>query len=173
MSERIFSFEPVVDANCRLLVLGTMPSVQSLSAGFYYAHPRNAFWRIMAEVFSCDFPQTAEERKRLALSHHVALWDVARSCVREGSLDANMRAVALNEFSDFFARYPAIRQVLLNGGTAWKLYHRLPGEVVSARECLLMPSTSPAHTLAYEKKLAAWRAVLMGGQGCEAAQGHI
>lgn len=159
--EKIFSYEPVADSACRLLILGTMPSVKSLEAGFYYAHPRNAFWPMMAEILEAPLPGSVAEKKRLLLGRRIALWDVARSCVRKGSLDADMRQIELNDFEWFFERYPGIEKVLLNGGTAWKLYHRLPESMIFARPCFLMPSTSPAYTLPYARKLEAWRAAIM------------
>ena len=160
---RIFSFEPVADENSRLLILGTMPSVKSLQAEFYYAHPRNAFWPILADCFGCSVPEDAEEKKRLLYAKGIALWDTAKSCVREGSLDAAMRETELNDFDLFFRRCPGIEKVLLNGGTAWNLYHRLPEEIVRSRICVKMPSTSPAYTMNYEKKIAIWKRELLSG----------
>ena len=159
---RIFSFAPIADENSRLLILGTMPSVKSLEAEFYYAHPRNAFWPIMAEIFKRPLPGSVEAKKELLLSNGIALWDAARSCVREGSLDSAMREIELNDFSAFFEKYPSIERVLLNGGTAWALYHRLPAEIVQSRERVKMPSTSPAYTMKFEKKLEIWKREISG-----------
>jgi len=159
--ERIYSYAPIADAGCRILILGTMPSVKSLEAGFYYAHPRNAFWPVMAEIFGGPVPGTIEEKKCLLLENGVALWDAARSCIREGSLDSAMREVQLNDFAAFYAQYPGIERVLLNGTAAWNLYRRLPEEIVLARPCMRLPSTSPAYTMSYEKKLTAWRAAVL------------
>ncbi len=161
--QKIYSYPPVADERCRVLILGTMPSVQSLRDGFYYAHPRNAFWRILAECTDEDRPETIEQKKALLLKHHIALWDTAKSCIREGSLDSAMREVVLNDLESFFRQYPQIERVLINGGTAWTLYHRLPEEIVKARPCVKLPSTSPAYTLPYEKKLEAWRKELKAG----------
>ena len=163
--ERIFSYEPIADSGCRLLILGTMPSVKSLEEGFYYAHPRNAFWPMMAEILKEPQPKDVGEKKRLLIRHRIALWDVAGSCVREGSLDSAIKDVELNDFGPFFQTYPSIEKVLLNGGTAWNLYHRLPKEIVFARPCVKMPSTSPAYTMKYERKLAIWREeIICGGE---------
>lgn len=155
--ERIYSYPPVVDAECRLLILGTMPSVQSLKDGFYYAHPRNAFWRILADCLGEPLPRTIKEKKALLLRRHLALWDTAHSCVRKGSLDADMREVRLNDFCGLLARYPGIGRVLLNGQEAARLYRRGGGEPTRA---IVLPSTSPAYTLPYEEKLARWKAAL-------------
>lgn len=160
---RIFSFDPIIDENSRILILGTMPSVKSLEDNFYYAHPRNAFWPMMAEVFQVPLPVTIEAKKALLLSRGIALWDTARSCEREGSLDSAMKAVELNDFAALFTRYPRIQKVLLNGGTAFQLYHRLPKEIAAARPCVQMPSTSPAYTMKYENKLAIWKKEIISG----------
>lgn len=160
-SQRIFSYEPVIDDGCRTLILGTMPSVKSIEAGFYYMHPRNAFWRIMAEVLNEEAPQTVEERKNMLLRHGVALWDTARSCVRKGSLDAAMKEIELNDFESLFEQYPKIDRVLLNGSMAWRLYRRLPDNSEEKRDSVRLPSTSPACTMPYERKLILWRDALL------------
>jgi len=155
--ERIASYAPVADANCRTLIVGTAPSVESLRAGFFYGHPRNAFWRILAEVFEAELPKTIEDKKALLLKNRVALWDVCGSCEREGSLDSNIRSVEPNDFRGFFERYPGIRRVLFNGGTAEALFFRLCGGALGDRPWARLPSTSPAYTLPYAKKLERWR----------------
>lgn len=162
MTERICSFGPIVDENSRVVVLGSMPSVQSLTEGFYYANPRNAFWRILAEVYGIEIPETWEEKQALVRGKGIALWDAARSCERNGSLDSNMRQIELNDFDAFFARYGQIGTVLLNGGTACRLFMRWPG--AREKRTIALPSTSPAYTLSYEKKLQAWREALIGGE---------
>lgn len=162
---RIFSYEPIADENSRILILGTMPSVKSLEAGFYYAHPRNAFWLMMAEILNEPLPGTNEGKASLLLRHGIALWDTMKSCVREGSLDSAIKEAEPNDFAAFFDRYPMIEKVLLNGGTAWNMYHRLPEEIVCARMCVKMPSTSPAYTMKYEDKLIRWKKeILRGGE---------
>lgn len=131
--------------------------MQSLKDGFYYAHPRNAFWRILADCFEEALPRTIEEKKALLLRRRLALWDTAHSCVRRGSLDADMREVRLNDFCGLLDRYPGIVRVLLNGQEAARLYRKGGGE---ADRAILLPSTSPAYTLPYEEKLAHWSAAL-------------
>ena len=162
MDDYIYSYEPVIDSGCHTLILGTMPSVKSLADGFYYAHPRNAFWPIMARILGEERPQTIEQKKELLLSHGCALWDTVRSCRRTGSLDAAMRDVELNDFAGLLARYPRVRRVFLNGGEAWRLFHRADPAIFSDRLCLKLPSTSPAYTLPYERKLAAWQDAFAG-----------
>lgn len=157
MEQRIACFEAVAAPDARLLILGTMPSVESLRQSFYYAHPRNAFWPILADVFGERRPETVDEKKRLLIRHRVALWDVAHSCVRPGSLDSAIRDVVPNDFAALFARCPHIEKILFNGATAQKLFRRLVNAVPVNCAVAQMPSTSPAYTLAYERKLALWR----------------
>lgn len=155
MEERIEGFPPVAEADARLLILGSMPSVESLKQGFYYAHPRNAFWRILAEVFDESLPDSIEDKKRLLIDHRIALWDVAHSCVRPGSLDSNIKNAYPNDFSALFRRCPGIRKTLFNGATAENLYRKLVGKSPCA--AARMPSTSPALTTPYSEKCAIWR----------------
>ena len=156
MSERKFSFEPVWAEDARLLILGTMPSVQSLLQGFYYAHPRNAFWPMMFELLGEAYSEKIEDKKRLLLRNRIALWDVALSAIRPGSLDSDIREAVPNDIPWLLAKCPGIHKVLLNGTTALSLYRRLvPPQSV---ECVQLPSTSPANTMRYEAKRAAWAA---------------
>lgn len=156
MEERIYSYDPVADENSRLLILGTMPSVESLRRGFYYAHPRNAFWPIMSRILGENRPESIEEKKAMLLRHGVALWDCAHSCLRKGSLDADMREVILSDVPALLAAHPGIRRVFLNGGEAFRLYGRMGSPLPGTR----LPSTSPAYTLPFDQKLALWRDAL-------------
>ena len=154
MAERTYSFEPVWAEDALILILGTMPSVASLKQGFYYAHPRNAFWPMMFDLLGKAYSEDIVARKRLLTSHRIALWDVARSAVRPGSLDSAIREAAPNDIPWLLDRCPGIRVVLLNGTTAQALYKRLLPPLPV--ECALLPSTSPANTMSYAKKRAAW-----------------
>ena len=160
MSQRIVAFPPVARADARILILGSMPSVASLEAGFYYGHPRNAFWRILAEVFNEPLPETVEQKKALILNHQLALWDSLTACEREGSLDSAIRQPELNDFGALFHDCPRIQRVLFNGGTAHRLFMKSGRPFLNGREWAVMPSTSPAYTLSYERKLALWRQAL-------------
>ncbi|MBQ6348345.1 MAG: DNA-deoxyinosine glycosylase [Clostridia bacterium] len=160
MSGRIIAFEPVAPPGARLLILGSMPSVESLNQGFYYAHPRNAFWRILADVYGEPLPGGIPERIDLLNRHGIALWDVLQSCERQGSLDSAIRQPAPNDFEGLFRRCPNIRRVLLNGGTAHRLFVKWGKPFIEGRELIKLPSTSPAYTLPYERKLAQWRQAL-------------
>ena len=160
MAERITAFAPVAPPGARVLVLGSMPSVESLNQGFYYAHPRNAFWRIMSDVFGEPFPGDIPARIGLLTGHDIALWDVLQSCERQGSLDSAIRQPEPNDFAELFLRCPGIGRILFNGGTAHRLFFKLCGQYLDGCSWQRLPSTSPAYTLSYERKLAQWRLAL-------------
>lgn len=160
--ERICCYDPVVDGGCHTLILGTMPSVKSLEEGFYYAHPRNAFWPIMARLLGEAMPESIEAKKNMLLRHGVALWDTAASCEREGSLDAAMRAVILNDIGALLGQYPSIERVFLNGGEAYRLFKRACTVPRAELRIVRLPSTSPAYTLSFDKKLSAWQEAFAG-----------
>lgn len=153
------SFEPIWAENARVLIVGSMPSVKSLEDAQYYAHPRNAFWPILFDIFgetpSCDY----ERKKALIREHGLALWDAAAMCEREGSLDSDMRDVVFNDFGRLYAQCPDIQTVLCNGATAHKLF--VKSGWAGVRQVIRMPSTSPAYTLPYKKKLEAWKKTLL------------
>lgn len=159
MEERIYGFDPVWREDACILILGSMPSVESLHQSFYYAHPRNAFWPLMAEILNEDSPQTIEQKKEMLIRHGIALWDTVGSCVRSGSLDSSIRSPKANDFDALFARCPQIRHIFFNGSTAHQLYLRLVCRN-DVRAHHRMPSTSPAYTLKYETKLAVWKQAL-------------
>lgn len=154
---RISSFPPVAGPMSRALILGSMPSVRSLEEGFYYAHPRNAFWPIIASIAGEPLPRDIGAKRALILRRGLALWDTAASCERVGSLDSAMKNVALNDVAGLLKACPKIELVLLNGGEAYRLFMKMQLKGIKA---LRMPSTSPAYTLPYADKLSAWREAL-------------
>ncbi len=163
---RVNSFPPVARPDARVLILGSMPGVASLTAGQYYAQPRNRFWPIVAELFAFDREAPYAERLEALIAHRVALWDVLESCQRPGSLDASIkRASALpNDFAGFFSQHMQITQVFFNGKAAAELYRRLvlPGVDDSFPDLhyTSLPSTSPANAgITPDYKLAAWSMV--------------
>ncbi len=154
MQNRIYGFPPIEDENACILIVGSMPSIASLAVSFYYGHARNAFWPIMANVFSSTVPKTAEDKKSLLITHKVALWDVYASCIREGSLDSAIRAGEKNDFVSFFKLHPKIRAVLCNGTAAYQSFDK---SVCPNLPVFRLPSTSPACTMKYENKLTLWQ----------------
>jgi hypoxanthine-DNA glycosylase len=162
---RLEGFPPLVGASARVLVLGTMPGARSLADRQYYAHPQNAFWRIMAVLYGFDPRAPYAERVAALTAAGVAVWDVLRTCHRDGSLDTAIdpaTAVA-NDFRAFLGDRPGLRLVAFNGGQAEALFrrHALPqlhGLALPAMRRL--PSTSPTNArLRFDAKLEAWRAL--------------
>lgn len=155
------SFPPLVAAGAHTLILGNMPGVASLHAQQYYAHPRNAFWRITAGIFGFDPEAPYDDRVAALTGAGVTVWDVLRSCRRVGSLDSAVEpeSMSANDFGALFAAHPTIAHVCFNGAAAEKNYRRLVA-VDPALRYSRLPSTSPAHTLPFAAKLAAWREAL-------------
>ena len=153
------SFAPVYTPEARVLIVGSMPSVKSLEDAQYYAHPRNAFWPVLFDVFGQEPTRDYEAKKALIREHGLALWDVAEACEREGSLDSNMRDITYNDFAQLFRSCPHIRTILCNGGTAHALF--LKSGYGQEKQVIRMPSTSPAYTMAYAKKLEIWKETLL------------
>lgn len=139
-----------------------MPGIASLEAGEYYAHPRNAFWPIMGRLFGAGPELAYAERAATLKAKGVAVWDVLQLCVREGSLDSNIRDEVPNDFTMFFAAYPSIRRILLNGGKAGAAFRKYGAVHMPAGAASIgVPSTSPAHaSLRPEDKVRAWQHAL-------------
>lgn len=140
-------FGPVWDENSRLLILGSFPSVKSREEAFYYAHPRNRFWKVLAAVAGGkpeEAPRTAEEKTVFLLDRGIAVWDVIDSCRIHGSSDSSIRDVKVNDIRPLLAGSRIGDRVFVNGGKAAQLYHRYI-EPVSGIEAVQLPSTSPAN----------------------------
>jgi TDG/mug DNA glycosylase family protein len=164
---RVYSFPPISDPASRLLILGSMPGRASLRAKQYYAHPQNAFWRILAALLDFEAGDPYELRVEALRAHGIALWDVMKSCTRETSLDSDVveSSIVPNAFPSFLRAHPRIRAVCFNGAKAEQSFQRyaLPklGAAAVGLAYYRLPSTSPAHaSLSFEVKLAAWRAAL-------------
>ena len=134
---------PVCSEMSRTLILGTMPSPASRAAGFYYAHPQNRFWPVLAAVYGEPVPTDNEERARMILRHGLALWDVLAKCNIDGAADASIRNPMPNDIASLLAAAP-IARVLTTGATATRLYRRLV-EPTTGMPCLALPSTSAAN----------------------------
>ena len=157
--ERLIGFPPVYAKDARVLILGSMPSVESLRQNFYYAHPRNIFWPMLAGILGEPLPDCTEAKKEMLIRHRIALWDTAQSCVRIGSLDSAIRDPRANDFEALYARCPQITRVLFNGAAAMNLYLKLVGNR-DGRILVRLPSTSPAYTLSYSEKERLWKDAL-------------
>lgn len=162
MTELLHGLHPLVGEAPRVLVLGNMPSVMSLSSGQYYGNPRNAFWRITGTLFGFDADAAYVDRVTALCAHRVSVWDVLRSCRRAGSLDSAIERNSMvpNDFSAFFAAHPTLERVVFNGAAAETNFRRLVG--TPPLPSLRVPSTSPAQTMRYPEKLEAWRRALIG-----------
>ena len=161
---RVQSFAPVIGERPRILILGSMPGVASLDAVQYYAHPRNVFWPIMAELFSIDASVDYAQRIVQISAAPVILWDTLRRCYRPGSLDSSIArdSVEANDIPALLDEYPDVRVVACNGASSANYFRKLVSARISPSiELLQMPSTSPANAaMNFEQKLAAWRRLL-------------
>jgi double-stranded uracil-DNA glycosylase len=168
---KVVAFPPSIDERCTRLVLGSMPGEASLEAQQYYAHPRNGFWPIAYRVLSEGKevpPPSYEARLRFLLAHGIGLWDVLHACERQGSLDTAIRQPETNDFGELFLRYPKIDTIYCNGGKAYELFMKLVVPTLAADRSLRyvkLPSTSPAHTIPFERKADAWRVLQGSGRG--------
>ena len=134
-------FPPVYDAESVILILGSFPSVDSRKEGFFYAHPQNRFWRLLADLYEEPLPRTIDEKKTLILRHHLALYDVIESCSVLGSSDASIKEAVPADLSKIEA---PIRKIVLNGKKAASLFERYE-QVSSDMKVVVLPSTSPAN----------------------------
>ena len=156
----IHEIEPVFDAESRVLMLGTMPSPKSREQGFYYGHPQNRFWKVLAAVFDAEVPQTIPEKKQLLLTRHIALWDVLASCTIAGASDASIRDPEPNDIAQLCAAAP-IEQIFFTGAKATQLYRKLCEPAVHL-PCEQLPSTSPANAaMKLPDLVEAYRAALL------------
>ena len=163
---RVRSFDPVIGADPRIIILGSMPGVASLEAVQYYAHPRNAFWPIMGSLFGFDHETGYETRIDEIRKLPLILWDSLQSCHRPGSLDSSIDVATAqpNDFPGLLHDHSQIRAIFFNGAASEKYFRklalpRLPADI--DLELSRLPSTSPAHAgMSFEGKLAAWRQIL-------------
>ncbi len=152
-------FAPVYDKNSRILILGTFPSVKSREQNFYYGHPQNRFWKVLAGLTGEPLPGTIGEKKAFLLRNRIALWDVIASCDITGSSDSSIRNVVPVDLSRVLAG-GSIRQIFANGGTAKKLYEKYQ-RAATGREIIGLPSTSPANAACrLERLMEEWRVIV-------------
>jgi TDG/mug DNA glycosylase family protein len=162
----VHSFPPIASTTSRVLILGTMPGKASLRARQYYAHPQNAFWRIIGTILGFDPASPYDARVAAVRSTDIAIWDVLRSCIRESSMDSAIEgsSVVPNDFPEFLSEHPQIRRICFNGAKAEALYMRHVRPALAASpeiRHLRLPSTSPANaSLSLSEKARAWRAIL-------------
>ncbi len=151
----VHPFPPLYDEHSRILILGSFPSVKSREQRFFYGHPQNRFWKVLASVLDCPVPRSIPEKRQMLLTHHVALWDSIGQCVIEGSSDASIEAVVPNDLSPIFSA-AEIRQVFCNGKKSWEMYHLYQEELIDM-PAVCLPSTSPANaSWSLERLSDAW-----------------
>ena len=152
---------PILDAGVEILILGSFPSPSSLAAGQYYAHRQNQFWRIMAAITGEPLSELDyAQRCQRILAHRFGIWDIYRSCLRAGALDASIREAKPNDFSFLKTDVRGLRRICFNGKTAGSFEHIVQSMGYSN---VVLPSTSPAYTLLFEQKLERWCAGMTGG----------
>lgn len=149
---------PVYDKNSAILVLGSFPSVKSRECGFFYGHPQNRFWKVIAYITQCNIPDTIDQKKEMLIKNKIALWDVIKSCEIKGSSDSYIKNETVNNLSEIIA-YSPINRIFLNGSKAYELFKKLCSDI--NLPAVKLPSTSPANA-AYstEKLINDWRQIL-------------
>lgn len=156
-------FAPLVNAQVRLLVLGSLPGDASLAQGQYYGHKQNRFWQLMGAVIGVDLPALDyAARLDALLAHGVGLWDVIAEAIRDGSLDSNIRQQANNDLLGLLDQLPLLSTIAFNGGTAARLGMKALQEHAARYRIVVLPSSSAAYTLAYAEKLDAWLTLQSG-----------
>ena len=155
----IHPLSPIYDDTSQILLLGSLPSVKSREENFYYAHPQNRFWKVLAILFKEPFPTTKQEKTNLVLKHHVAIWDVIHSCYINGSSDASISDVKANDIAALIKK-TNIKAVFTTGNTAKKYYDKYcyPNTKI---EAINLPSTSTANaSYSLEKLVEAYQIIL-------------
>ncbi len=168
MSKLETGFPPIADEHAKILILGSMPSVQSLKQQHYYAHPRNAFWSIMSALCNRDNACDYQQRCLYLIENNIAVWDVLKSCQRQGSLDNNIdsSSIITNDFNAFFKHHPKIKHLFFNGGKAQQVYNQSVLATLDERFISLpqtrLPSTSPAYAaMSFRQKLLSWQQAIL------------
>lgn len=154
----IHPFPPFVREDARILILGSFPSVKSREQKFFYGHPQNRFWKVMAGVCGCPVPGTIDEKKAFLAQNHIALWDTIYSCTITGSSDSSIRDVVPNDLTPILDKAD-IREIYCNGGTSYRLYEKYLRQQ-TGREAVKMPSTSPANAAwSVDRLMQAWSVI--------------
>jgi len=153
----IYSFAPIVNLQSKVLILGTMPGKESLRTKSYYAHPQNAFWKIVFNILDLPLSDDYQTRRNVLLQHNIALWDVLKACERRSSLDNDIRMEEPNDIQTFLSFHPNISCIFFNGKDSARYFGKYFSNIHLPNRVL--PSTSPAHAIKWEQKLAAWQII--------------
>lgn len=156
--KQIHPIPPLYSASSSVLILGSFPSVKSREQEFFYGHPQNRFWRVIAAVYGTSVPTAVEEKKKLILSNGLALWDVIAECEIEGSSDSSISAVKPNDISIILNNCP-VKRIFVNGKTAEKYYIKYIQPKIGLK-AVCLPSTSPANAAwSFERLCEAWKVI--------------
>ncbi len=157
----VHPFRPLYDGDSKILVLGSFPSVKSRENEFFYGHPRNRFWAVIAGIYDEDVPFTIDEKKRLLADHGIALWDTVFSCDIEGSADSSIRNIVPTDLAPVIEG-SGITRIYCNGATSWRMYRRYHEDALGI-EAVRLPSTSPANAAwSLERLIECWRVIVDG-----------
>ena len=152
------TFEPVFNKDSRVLILGSFPSVKSRENNFYYGHPQNRFWKVLARIFEKEVPETIEDKKAFLMEHRIAVWDVIESCTIIGSSDSSIKDVVVNDFARVLEN-TTVEKIYVNGGKAYELYRKY-AEKETGMSAIKLPSTSPANAAwSLDRLYEAWMVI--------------
>lgn len=155
----VHQIAPVADENSRVLILGTMPSPKSREMGFYYGHPQNRFWPVLAEICGEEVPQSAEERRNFALRNGIALWDVLAECSIVGAADASIKDPVPNNIAGLLNRYPNIKRIYTTGKTALRFYEKLCSAQTGVHAQALPSPSSANARMRFEELVKAYNVI--------------
>ena len=155
---RISSFPPIVDKSSKILILGSVPGVKSLQMQQYYAHPQNNFWKLLFHLVDTEFSSDYHTRLQLLKKHRIALWDVIESCERKGSKDTDIKSEIDNDIQELINSHPNIKIIFCNGQKSYKNLLKVVGKNFII-PIVVLPSTSPLHTIKFEEKLEQWKII--------------
>ncbi len=147
---------PLYNEDSKILILGSFPSVKSREGQFFYHHPQNRYWKVMAAVLDCPVPDTIEEKKKMILENHVAMWDVIASCEITGSSDSSIKNVVPNDIGGLLNE-TSIERIYTNGNAAHKNYQKYIKDKTRIED-IVLPSTSPANAAwSLERLIEVWK----------------
>ena len=154
--ERIIGFDPITHGQDTVLIVGSMPSIESLKQGMYYANRTNRFWKILGHIYDMEY-ETKAQKLTLLEKGHIALWDICHTCIRKGSMDADIKEVEPNDIQWLLKNNPSIRKIICNGKTSLKFMKRYFPEL----DVISMPSTSAANaTWSLDRLMEVYKTVL-------------
>ncbi len=151
-------FDPIIDNDSRILILGTFPSIKSFENDFYYGHPQNQFWKLLAALFGEEVPQSIEEKIAFLRRYRIALWDMVAACERTNSLDSSLTNITPNDIAALVREYPNIRAIFFTGKKAQQLYERHFSHL--PHPTYYLPSPSPAYrAMPFDEKLKRYEVI--------------